>query len=1041
MALRIEWDKFEVALLIDACEQVQQKKITKPEMVSRLSSALRRRAERSGIVIDDIFRNENGISLQMTKMDYLLTDGKTGWPGASKLYAEIAGLRKKNPDEYRQLLNEAKWQIDEREEKVVLDNKAQFKQWLSIKLPKKYTIETIMQALDEGSMYCRSHSICKESFWDITDKSRFTAVSSKLLSMKFYRLTHKSTAAVLDRAVPLYKEFLGVISERPIPTQLGKDIAPMQPDVSKGAETVEKELFFLAQESSKDMRASLDKTLGYLKERYEVRLHYDHLSNPDHKSNDMLFKVRNSKKDIIWVYYIDSRPARYISIETEPEYIEDISGNLSGFSRVQIRTSHPCQKMFYDNYESIKESLIAICDAIDLYFAETAMLQSHEDRMKLYQKLYSVSRVYDDPSGLTLSKIMSLIGNESDEQLVREILEDASWATQLSNDTYSFSRNTALIPRESVAPYKMSPGNVVTDSAFYNYLREERGMAEATCRSYVSAIRTAEGYARSNGFVPYKIYDCSISDASQVLQALLNNAGFIDFNTQQHNRFSAAFAKLTEYAGQTSLFLTDDAVRQTVSVKSEPTDYDKEKFELTLMRRYRSGMQFDSIDFENFREMYELLFDESLPFNDDELEERLRYCGIYFKDRLFPAEGIIDENTKEKLFAYIDSSFSSEKKVLYYKAIFEDLSDDFASCYTLSDENMLRAYIEFTAEKGKYYFFADYMSKEKNVSIDHTAEIEEYLLNAGKPMSIEDVCDALSHIPRDQVVRIISFDNRFLRNAKGEYFHVDIFEVTDAELERIAGIINEYIQQNEYAIWTDVWNEIQEKMPVFLENNLYLSWLGIRNVLAQRFAGRFNFESAVISMPKDRYAMRDIYQLYAKHHAEFTADEIYYLSKELDTVIYFDALAEVSVRVSHDLFVSKDRIRFDIDAIDKTIGSFISKDYIRIRDIDSYLTFPNVGYEWNEYLLESYVYSYSKKYMLLNNGFSLHNVAGAVVKKAGSIQEFVDACASVLADAPISLNKKDTLNYLAEVNMITRRSYRDLDLAIRKATQIRARKG
>ena len=54
MALRIKWDQFEVALLIDACEQVQQKKIAKPEMVSKLSYALRRRAERRGIEIDDI---------------------------------------------------------------------------------------------------------------------------------------------------------------------------------------------------------------------------------------------------------------------------------------------------------------------------------------------------------------------------------------------------------------------------------------------------------------------------------------------------------------------------------------------------------------------------------------------------------------------------------------------------------------------------------------------------------------------------------------------------------------------------------------------------------------------------------------------------------------------------------------------------------------------------------------------------------------------------------------------------------------------------
>lgn len=189
-----------------------------------------------------------------------------------------------------------------------------------------------------------------------------------------------------------------------------------------------------------------------------------------------------------------------------------------------------------------------------------------------------------------------------------------------------------------------------------------------------------------------------------------------------------------------------------------------------------------------------------------------------------------------------------------------------------------------------------------------------------------------------------------------------------------------------------------------------------------------------------RFAMRDVYQLYAKHHAEFTADDIYNLSKELDATIYFDALAEVSVRVSNDLFVSKKQISFDVDAIDKVIGSFMAKDYIRIREIDSFLVFPNVGYEWNEYLLESFVASYSRKFALLSNGHSLNNVAGAIVKKDGKINEFVDVCAAALADSGISLKKTEALNYLADVNLITRRSYRDLDSAIRKATQIRGRK-
>ena len=166
----------------------------------------------------------------------------------------------------------------------------------------------------------------------------------------------------------------------------------------------------------------------------------------------------------------------------------------------------------------------------------------------------------------------------------------------------------------------------------------------------------------------------------------------------------------------------------------------------------------------------------------------------------------------------------------------------------------------------------------------------------------------------------------------------------------------------------------------------------------------------------------------------------YILSKELDTVIYFDALSEVSVRVSHDLFVSKKRINFDVDSVDKVIESFMSKDYIRIREIDSFLAFPSVGYEWNEYMLESFLISYSKKFALLNNGQSLHNVAGAIVKKDGKIKEFEDACAAVLSESRIELKKNEALNYLADVNMITRRSYKDLDTAMRKATQIRNRK-
>ena len=93
MAIRIEWDEFEIALLIEACEEVLRKGKPKSEVVKTVSSNLRKRAISKNIAIDDVFRNENGIALQMQKMAYLLTHGEKGMPGASKLYAEVAELR------------------------------------------------------------------------------------------------------------------------------------------------------------------------------------------------------------------------------------------------------------------------------------------------------------------------------------------------------------------------------------------------------------------------------------------------------------------------------------------------------------------------------------------------------------------------------------------------------------------------------------------------------------------------------------------------------------------------------------------------------------------------------------------------------------------------------------------------------------------------------------------------------------------------------------------------------------------------------------
>lgn len=64
MAIRIPWDEYETAILISACADYNAGRCTKKEAIKDVSQTLRKRAEENGIEIDDVFRNENGITMQ-----------------------------------------------------------------------------------------------------------------------------------------------------------------------------------------------------------------------------------------------------------------------------------------------------------------------------------------------------------------------------------------------------------------------------------------------------------------------------------------------------------------------------------------------------------------------------------------------------------------------------------------------------------------------------------------------------------------------------------------------------------------------------------------------------------------------------------------------------------------------------------------------------------------------------------------------------------------------------------------------------------------
>ena len=126
--------------------------------------------------------------------------------------------------------------------------------------------------------------------------------------------------------------------------------------------------------------------------------------------------------------------------------------------------------------------------------------------------------------------------------------------------------------------------------------------------------------------------------------------------------------------------------------------------------------------------------------------------------------------------------------------------------------------------------------------------------------------------------------------------------------------------------------------------------------------------------------------------------------------------------------------------MDSAIDNFFSKDYLLFSNIGSFMSFPYAGYSWNSYLLESYVFHFSKKFSLSHNSFS-KGLTGAIVRKGSEFEEFRVLFAHAAADSNVPLSEKDVMSWAVANELTATRRYSDISYVLSSAKKLRNSKG
>ena len=201
MALRIPWDIEEAVLMLDMLLKSIDGKLTRQEAIRQVSEKLRRRAINRGITIDDIFRNENGITFQMSALEVAYTGRKTKLKQPTKLFVETVNLYRNNRELYEEILKEA--------ENVVEPTSVQdeFCSYLSMQMP-TFQLSDAYLMLSDIESFCLERKILQNKLFETTDLETIKRVVQTVDSNRVFRFTYKQNLKKMSTVIHAYYTFL-----------------------------------------------------------------------------------------------------------------------------------------------------------------------------------------------------------------------------------------------------------------------------------------------------------------------------------------------------------------------------------------------------------------------------------------------------------------------------------------------------------------------------------------------------------------------------------------------------------------------------------------------------------------------------------------------------------------------------------------------------------------------------------------------------------------------------------------------------------------
>lgn len=1122
------WDITEAVVLLEATIQVHEGVLTRQKAISYVSKALRGKALREGIEIDEVFRNEAGITFQMYSMEAAYLGHSVNKKTATKLFAEVNGLRVNDKSQYNALLKNAIERICD------IDSDPDYQSWLS-----RFGNELGLTGIKKQSD--GSDPAISEPYTSVSPVRQSNLSTGKIMHQEKAQVSNIkymvdftkecNYAFTCPEYVKYFGEIINVSSWRQVYIEVCQRLIRDYPKyLEEICDTNSSGAYCLIY--SKTNLAKLNNPAKIEGDYYVETL--QSATELVHSIKALLDYCHVNYKDVFICYRKTQReeslekPAQEITLPSQDSRLYNTRpNNIKAALQKQMieegrRDFFEWMGKYYhgENIPFTSWTLTKISD-----FAIRQGITSNS--------LYTIRDANELASIAARLNNSDLFQEFKKKNTVAEaaIFKYIEFRQQQTNGIISQTNSTILRKKDN-----FDNGSQDIRKKFMDYMKE-KGYADSTIRGMVAAISSASDYAIKHRIAIKSMLLIKDGDElDNVWERLKSDSEFRDYNISQNRIFSVAmkhylafihvddkkdtseknsktkeknevikqvaklhpgrvefekwlrenncpsgsvktYSKSVDDIGKylkekrlenrdifaiqgikrleniRDTIITDKDYLSAMGVDKARLDHyslkkyiafrkddssdgldesTKKRFGFILKDCFDNGFRVNSIiDRNRFKQFYVDAYGEEVSVSDEKIVDILKHIGSEQDNRIFYRDSVTQSDCLDDIQSEIVETLNSGISCVYISELYSRFNEKLASELSVYSADVLKelllssSYGAYRSDKNSFYLDNKFPNAAKDVEI--------LMRQSSVPLSYAEIYKRLKFIPLEIIKRSLVFADKVVNVAQETYFYAPNLPVNAEELNQIARLIHEQLQQKSFITDGELRELIVLNCPsVAINTEDYSTW-GLRNALAVLLGNRFSFKGSIISERGEEINMAQAFSEFCQSHESLTIDELKQFAKEMNTNIYWESVYDEMVRISQNEFVSKQQVQFDVKAIDDALNNLMVKEYQSLQSFTLFLHFPVINVRWNVYVLESYLAKYSREFSLMHASYTSTNCCGAAVRNKSNIKDFKELITDVLSHSKRWTTKDDALELLVEKGYLQRKRYSGIESVLTDA--------